>query len=241
MSADPAAVYERLKLETAQMLGLNTDSSSLLENLQVDLVSLLRLQIDDLQGKVLNGQQVDLARLSAALTMLRQLLPEKALVAPAAAADHVDQFAGAREELARLFDQRANALERRMAMFPQRARDEFEAKLQAAIEKYPDVSNPLHACSTDALKTVCSDAQSDDGVAHPPPALDAPADGGEHPVLVEPPDLRATVGQSPPPPPRRSLDDINSTPANPPAPPVEEWRRWVDSDGIRTSPWSGGR
>jgi hypothetical protein len=78
--SDPAVAYERLKIETAGMLNLNVASSSLLENLQVDLVSLLRLQIDDLQAKVLSGEQVDLNRLSTALTMLRQLLPERALV-----------------------------------------------------------------------------------------------------------------------------------------------------------------
>jgi hypothetical protein len=109
MTADPAAAtaYERLKLETAQMLGLNTDSSSLLENLQVDLVSLLRLQIDDLQGRVLNGEQVDLGRLSTAVAMLQKLLPQS-LIAPAAGPD----FSGAREELARLFEQRAEAIAR---------------------------------------------------------------------------------------------------------------------------------
>jgi hypothetical protein len=48
--ADPAAAYERLKIETAKMLNLDVTSTSLLENLQVDLVSLLRLQIDDLLG-----------------------------------------------------------------------------------------------------------------------------------------------------------------------------------------------
>lgn len=77
---DPATIYEKLKAETAEMLRLNVDSPSLLENLQVDLVSLLRLEVDTMQGKVLSGEQVDLNRLQTALTMLRQLLPEKALV-----------------------------------------------------------------------------------------------------------------------------------------------------------------
>ena len=36
--SDPAVAYERLKIETAWMLRLNVASSSLLENLQVDLV-----------------------------------------------------------------------------------------------------------------------------------------------------------------------------------------------------------
>ena len=72
---DPAVAYERLKIETAGMLNLNVASSSPLENLQVDLVSLLRLQIDDLQGKVLSGEQVDLNRLSTALNMLVSFCP----------------------------------------------------------------------------------------------------------------------------------------------------------------------
>ena len=78
--ADPAAAYERLKIETAGMLRLDVGSSSLLENLQVDLVALLRLEIDTLQGAVLAGDSVDLGRLASALTMLRSLLPAQALV-----------------------------------------------------------------------------------------------------------------------------------------------------------------
>ena len=81
---DPAAAYARLRIETAEMLRLNANSASLVEGLQVDLVSLLRLQLDDLQGRVLSGEQVDLNRLSTALTMLRQLLPEKAVFRSAA-------------------------------------------------------------------------------------------------------------------------------------------------------------
>jgi len=105
---DPAAAYERLKIETASMLGLNTESSSLLENLQLDLVSLLRLQIDDLQGKVLSGEQVDLNRLSTALGMLRQLLPVNSLVSQSAV---THDFSGAREELLHFLDERANRIE----------------------------------------------------------------------------------------------------------------------------------
>ena len=85
MSDPSRLVDERLKAETAQMLRLDGANLSLVENLQVDLIAMLRLQIDDLQGQVLNGAQVDLGRLSTSLAMLRQLLPEKALVAPAPA------------------------------------------------------------------------------------------------------------------------------------------------------------
>jgi hypothetical protein len=85
--SDPAAAYERLKIETARMLNLSTDSTSLIEGLQVDLVALLRLEIDTLQGAVLAGDSVDLGRLASALTMLRSLLPAQALVSAPPAAE----------------------------------------------------------------------------------------------------------------------------------------------------------
>jgi hypothetical protein len=69
------------------MLNLSTDSTSLIEGLQVDLVALLRLEIDTLQGAVLAGDSVDLGRLASALTMLRSLLPAQALVSAPPAAE----------------------------------------------------------------------------------------------------------------------------------------------------------
>jgi hypothetical protein len=232
MSADPAAVYERLKVETAQMLGLNTDSSSLLENLQVDLVSLLRLQIDDLQGKVLNGEQVDLGRLSAALTMLRQLLPEKALVASSATADGGDEFAGAKEELSNFLIRRADAIERRderldaeLATNPDAARRELETKIQAALVKHG--------------KTIPDPAG---GPARHDGAVSLPA-------LVEP---AATAGggwpdapPQPAPPPKLIESDeakhqrINArpVPANYLKQDDSPWRRHLDADGNIIAPY----
>jgi hypothetical protein len=83
---DPSAAYDRLRTETAEMLKLNIADLSLVGGLQLDLVSMLRLEVDGLQGLVLAGEQVDLGRLASALGMLRQLLPEKSLVASPAAA-----------------------------------------------------------------------------------------------------------------------------------------------------------
>jgi DNA-directed RNA polymerase specialized sigma54-like protein len=49
---------------------------TLTQGLQVDLASVLRLEIDALQGQRLAGQPVDLARLSTAFAMLQNLLPQ---------------------------------------------------------------------------------------------------------------------------------------------------------------------
>jgi len=98
MIADPAASYERLHAETAEMLGLDLADLSLVQGLGLDLVSLLRLEIDSMQGAVLSGKLIDLPRLVACHGMLAKLLPERSLVAPAAAEVHSD----ARERLAAL-------------------------------------------------------------------------------------------------------------------------------------------
>jgi hypothetical protein len=93
--SDPAA-YERLRAETAEMLGLGVTDLSLVQGLQLDLVSLLRLEVDGLAGQVLAGKVVDLTRLATAVGMLQKLLPERALVsAPAAETTNPD----AREKL----------------------------------------------------------------------------------------------------------------------------------------------
>ena len=87
MTADPAATYERLRAETAEMFDYDLASASLTQGLQIDLVSLLRLEIDGMSGRVLAGETVDLTRLVAAHGLLRQMLPERALVAPAPPAE----------------------------------------------------------------------------------------------------------------------------------------------------------
>jgi hypothetical protein len=77
---DPAAAYAVLRTETAAMLKLNSSDLSLVEGLQLDLVSLVRLEVDMLQGRALANEPIDLDRLSTALGMLQKLLPALALV-----------------------------------------------------------------------------------------------------------------------------------------------------------------
>jgi hypothetical protein len=80
-TTDPAAAYEALRAETAGMLKYDLADLSLVQGLQLDLVSLLRLEVDTLQGKVLAGDTVDLNRLAVAFGMLQKILPPAALKA----------------------------------------------------------------------------------------------------------------------------------------------------------------
>jgi hypothetical protein len=169
---DPSVAYDRLRAETAEMLKLDVANLSLVEGLQLDLVSLLRLQVDELQGAALAGEQVDLDRLSTALAMLQKLLPARALEASAPAPE--SRFGpSARERLRALIEKTvlSDNYEIEMARDPVKARAEFEARLAAAIEKF-------------GPKPASDNARNSD-VPHPSLLPAAPA-GGELPVLVEP-------------------------------------------------------
>jgi hypothetical protein len=243
--SDPASTYTRLRAETAAMLGVDPADMSKTEGLRLDITSLLLLEIDSLQGSILANEKVDLARLASALTMLQKLLPEQALVAPAAAADQADPFSGAVAELDALLSQRAFALERRrereaaeMAANPAKACAELEMKIQAAIEKYG--TGKSEACFGFEGNTIPDpgggEVQSRD-VAHPSLPRAPAVARGEHPLLIEPPPAQQQ------PPKRVETDEekmarVNATPV--PAHYLKQdspWRRHLDADGNIVAPY----
>jgi hypothetical protein len=141
----PSILYQRLQAETAQMLGFNEPTE--LQNLQVDLIALLRLAIDQQQSAVLAGRQdVDLQQVGALILMLQRLLPEAALrVAPIVDELSTAEDAAAQAELQKILTGYSEARRRAMADNPQAAREAFEEELRAAIEQYPQETNPLVA------------------------------------------------------------------------------------------------
>ena len=149
--SDPASTYARLKAETAAMLGLDPADLSKTEGLRLDITSLLLLEIHSLQGSILANDQIDLARLSSALTMLQKLLPSEALNAPVPLANSNHDFAGAKEELDRLLIQRAERLEAREIRESERLREEIahlreeNARLAAQIKAEPQPAPPAPA------------------------------------------------------------------------------------------------
>jgi hypothetical protein len=103
---DPAAAYENLRRESAALLGLDPGGNlTALQAMQIDLASIIRMEIDAAQGAQLAGHEVDIGRLSVALGMLTKLLPQKSLEAETKLG-----FDGAREELARFLTARAEAI-----------------------------------------------------------------------------------------------------------------------------------
>lgn len=127
--SDPAEAYAALRDETARMFGYDLGNLSLTQGLQIDLVSLLRLEVDTMQGQVLAGETVDLNRLVTAHAMLQKMLPERALVAPAPAPEA--RFGpNAREKLRALIERTVLANDVAEA---ERLRDVREREEQAAV------------------------------------------------------------------------------------------------------------
>lgn len=216
--SDPAAAYEALRASTAEMLKLDVTNLSLVAGLQLDLVSLLRLQVDELQGAALAGGAVDLDRLSTALQMLQKLLPAQALTASVAPAADAREDDAAYRQIAEMIDRLIAADEHKMAQDPAAARAKFEEKLQRAIEN----NNPGggEECEGDV-------------VHRPSPRAAA----GSWPAPVEPPAPQQPQQTSPRPlTDIEKMDRVNATPALPPPPPAEPWRAHVDASGIR-APW----
>jgi hypothetical protein len=141
---DPKAAYQKLRAETAEMLGLSSEpSTSLITSLQVDLISLLKLEVDTLQGRVFAGEDVDLDRLSTSLGMLTKLLPEQSLqAAPIAEQLTSAEEAAAQAELEKTIDCYVAQRHLEMAANPELARQEFERELQAALERFPPAAKP---------------------------------------------------------------------------------------------------
>jgi hypothetical protein len=137
--SDPKVAFEEMRKETGAMLGYkDADAPSLIQNLQIDCVALLRFSIDHLQAEVFAGHDVDLNKLSTSLGMLRQLLPERSLQAP----PPLDEFQpGEAEEIAEEFNRKiaslTNERERQLAEDPAGARAALEIEIAAALEKYP--------------------------------------------------------------------------------------------------------
>jgi hypothetical protein len=132
---DPAKTYAELKIETAQMLGfVDIDKLSPVDGLKLDLVSLLRLQVDHMQGLALTGESINMEMLSSCVQLLQRLLPASVTQAPIVETDD-DDIA---EKFARHIDGIIRARRHSMARSPDEAQNAFEEDLKEAIAEFGD-------------------------------------------------------------------------------------------------------
>ena len=73
--ADPAAAsFDRLRIETAAMLGYDYANLSSAQGVRVDRAAMLRLELDDCQTKKLAGQPFDMVKYIASSEALERLI-----------------------------------------------------------------------------------------------------------------------------------------------------------------------
>jgi hypothetical protein len=81
MSITPT-IYAKARSEVLALFGWNADSLSPDQMLRLDCAVALRLALDDLQGRVVRGESVDMTRMLTASEALSRLLPPAALASP---------------------------------------------------------------------------------------------------------------------------------------------------------------
>jgi hypothetical protein len=74
--------YSKARREIIALFGWNAESLTPDQTLRLDCAIALRLALDDLQGRVVRGETVDVAKMLTAADALSRLLPPAALAAP---------------------------------------------------------------------------------------------------------------------------------------------------------------
>ena len=79
-----ATVYAKARAEIIALFGWDADSLAPDQMLRLDCAVALRLALDDLQGRVIRGESIDMARMLTASEALARLLPPAVLATPPA-------------------------------------------------------------------------------------------------------------------------------------------------------------
>jgi hypothetical protein len=77
-----ASVYAKARHEIIALFGWNADGLSPDQMLRLDCAVALRLALDDLQGRLIRGESIDMNRMLTASEALSRLLPPAVLAAP---------------------------------------------------------------------------------------------------------------------------------------------------------------
>jgi hypothetical protein len=210
-------VYVKARFEIIALFGWNVDKLSPDMTLRLDCAVALRLALDDLQGRVVRGEGVDVGKMLTAADALSRLLPPAALAAPPEEANAPDP----RE----IMWQNYLAARRRGELA-----DSYRSpqqRLEAARAKVAEIEAEIAAASLPPDEPgASSDERSSVG-------------GNVVPLRT---DDRSSVSPSPPTatpaaPPARTVDVTALPPAEP-----EPWRNYVLPDGnISPTPFGGAK
>src|SRR5712691_13297128 len=82
MSGDLQSHYGKAQRETAELFGYDLARLTPEQSMRLDCTVALRLALDDLQGRVVRGESIDVAKMLTAAEALAKLLPAAVLAAP---------------------------------------------------------------------------------------------------------------------------------------------------------------
>ena len=105
----PKQLLDRMRAVTAKLLGYDLEHLTPAQQIRLDRAASIRLMLDDVQGRLLAGLEIDMAKFCAASEALERMLggnPDQQTTT----GQH-DDFAGAREELIAFLSDRAEKLE----------------------------------------------------------------------------------------------------------------------------------
>jgi hypothetical protein len=82
MSGDLQSHYGKAQRETAELLGYDLARLTPDQSLRLDCAVALRLALDDLQGRIVRGESIDVNRMLTAAEALGRILPPTVLASP---------------------------------------------------------------------------------------------------------------------------------------------------------------
>jgi hypothetical protein len=164
-------IYAKARAEIVALFGWGAATLSPDQVLRVDCATALRLALDDLQGRVIRGEAIDMGRMLTASEALSRLLPSAVLAAPPA-----EKREDPREAFLRMYFQmreRGGISEYGTAYDSMRATaielaEEIERRSDAALSN--DVPTMVERVPTSAPANVLTLSRR-----HPPAAPAAPA------------------------------------------------------------------
>jgi hypothetical protein len=152
MITDLSIMRDRLRKETAELLGLDIDDLTATQSIRLDRAATLRLELDDIESRKLQGATFDAVKYIAVSEALERMLGGQ----PEQPSSDRDLFAGARDELERFLVARAQRIEARdqnrdAALREENARlTEENEKLKAELRARPRAPQPNNVVAIDA-------------------------------------------------------------------------------------------
>jgi hypothetical protein len=177
MSRQLQTLYEKARRETAKLFRFDVKRLTPEQTTRLDLATALRIGIDDMQGRIVRGETVDVMKMLSASEALAKLLPPEVLASPPAG-DDVDPRKVLFDEYMQMRRRGELAVELITRQRAKRDSDSSEnqvAKLQARIAELEAALAERSAAPKDDVPEVVEVVKNVVPMPKPKPAVAKPA------------------------------------------------------------------